>query len=119
MSRAEEYVQCRKDGMTCQSIAELYGVSRQAVSNAIKRYENGNQGKPYPVAFHGLREWMEENNVRVGELEEKTGKNLRHALGIGRLSNDKVNAILRVTGLTYEQAFKKVSADERGNSPAE
>ena len=119
MSRAEEYIQCRSEGMSCQEIADLYGVSRQAISGAIKRYEKGRQGKPYPVAFCGLREWMEEKNMRVGELEERTGKNLRHGLAIGRLSNDKVNAILRVTRLTYEQAFKKVSADERGNGPAE
>lgn len=50
---------------------------------------------------------MCENHVFIKDLETKTGLRLRSALSSGRINNAKVNAILEVTELTYEEAFGK------------
>lgn len=63
--------------------------------------------KPTTVIFPGLRQWMTEHHVRVAELERRTGRHLRQALSAGRISNQSIERILAVTGLTYEQAFRR------------
>lgn len=108
MTRIDAYKEYRKRGMTYQAIADLYGVSKQAVHEAIQgRKDRCIHIKPQSVVFHGLRKWMCDNHVFIKDLEDKTGLNLRNALSSGRISNAKVNAILKVTGLTYEEAFNK------------
>lgn len=108
LTKVEAYIECRKRGMTYQAIANLYGVSKQAVHEAIKGRKNrGIHVKPQSVVFPGLRKWMCENHVFIKELETRTGLCLRSGLSSGRINNTKVNAILKVTGLTYEEAFGK------------
>ena len=108
LTKVEAYIDCRKRGMTYQAIADLYGVSKQAVHEAIKIHKNHRiHVKPKSVVFPGLRKWMCENHVFIKDLETKTGFSLRTALSNGRINNTKVNAILDVTGLTYEEAFGK------------
>lgn len=94
--------------MTYQAIADLYGISKQAVHEAIQgRKSRSIHVKPQSVVFPGLRKWMCENHVFIKDLETKTGLRLRSALSSGRINNAKVNAILEVTELTYEEAFGK------------
>lgn len=108
MTKVEAYIECRRRGMTYQAIADLYGISKQAVHEAIQGRKNRSiHVKPQSVVFPGLRKWMCENHVFIKDLETKTGLRLRSALSIGRINNAKVNAILEVTELTYEEAFGK------------
>ncbi len=94
--------------MTYQAIADLHGISKQAVHEAIQGRKNRSiHVKPQSVVFPGLRKWMCENHVFIKDLETKTGLRLRSALSSGRINNAKVNAILEVTELTYEEAFGK------------
>lgn len=94
--------------MTYHAIADLYGISKQAVHEAIQGRKNRSiHVKPQSVVFPGLRKWMCENHVFIKDLETKTGLRLRSALSSGRINNAKVNAILEVTELTYEEAFGK------------
>lgn len=94
--------------MTYQAIADLYGISKQAVHEAIQGRKNRSiHVKSQSVVFPGLRKWMCENHVFIKDLETKTGLRLRSALSSGRINNAKVNAILEVTELTYEEAFGK------------
>lgn len=94
--------------MTYQAIADLYGISKQAVHEAIQGRKNRSiHVKPQSVVFPGLRKWMCENHVFIKDLETKTGLRLRYALSSGRINNAKVNAILEITELTYEEAFGK------------
>lgn len=93
--------------MTYDAIAKRYGVTRQAVQDSISRHKNRTTYiKPTTVIFPGLRQWMTEHHVRVAELERRTGRHLRQALSAGRISNQSIERILAVTGLTYEQAFR-------------
>ena len=108
MSKSEQYMALREQGMTYDAIAKRYGVTRQAVQDSISRHKNRTTYiKPTTVIFPGLRQWMTEHHVRVAELERRTGRHLRQALSAGRISNQSNERILAATGLTYEQAFRR------------
>ena len=108
MSKVEQYVALREQGMTYDMIAKRCGVTRQAAHDGIKHHENRITNiKPTTVIFPGLRQWMTEHHVRVAELERMTGVRLRHALSTGHISNQNIELILASTGLTYEQAFRR------------
>ena len=104
MIKTEEYIAHRKSGKSFQQIADEYGVTKQAVQEAIQSYGNRHI-KSTTVIFPGLRNWMTENRVYVRDLENLTGCSLRYALHTGRVNTQKVNAILEVTKLSYEEAF--------------
>lgn len=92
--------------MTYAAIAKKYGVSRQAVHQCVKEYGALSINiKPTTVIFPGLRQWMCKNHIFVSDLEQITGKCLRVALRNGNISNKNINAILKATGLSYDQAF--------------
>lgn len=106
MTKSENYMRLRKQGMTYAAIAKKYGVSRQAVHQCVKEYGTLSINvKPTTVIFPGLRQWMRENHIFVSDLEQITGKCLRKALNSGNISEKNVTAILKATGLSYEQAF--------------
>lgn len=111
MTRTEEYMRYRADGLSYQKIADMYGVSRQAVHSAIYKHDHRCANvKPSTVVFDGLRQWMMKNHVFVTDLERATGKNLRHTLRTGIISADKAKAILAVTGASREEMFGKMEA---------
>lgn len=108
MSKIEQYAALRKQGMTYDAIAKECGVTRQAVHDSVSRRKNRTTYiKPTVVIFPGLRQWMAEHHIRVAELERITGKHLRQALKTGHISNQSIELVLAVTGLTYEQAFRR------------
>lgn len=108
MSKTEQYMALREQGMTYDAIAKRYGVTRQAVQDSISQHKNRiTYIKPTTVIFPGLRQWMAEHHVRVAELERITGRHLRQALSTGRISRQSIELLLTVTGLTYEQAFRR------------
>lgn len=108
MSKIEQYMALREQEMTYDAIAKRCGVTRQAVHDSISRHKNRiTYIKPTTVIFPGLRQWMAEHHIRVAELERITGKHLRQALKTGHISNQSIELLLAVTGLTYEQAFRR------------
>lgn len=108
MSKIEQYMALREQGMTYDAIAKRCGVTRQAVHDSVSRRKNRTTYiKPTVVTFPGLRQWMAENHIRVAELERITGRHLRQALKTGHISNQSIELVLAVTGLTYEQAFRR------------
>lgn len=102
-----------KKGMTYEEIAELFGVSRQAVHSAINRSNDGFRAASVrKVKYVGLRDWLMENRINVGELEKRIGGNRLHQAikGKGNPQKSTIDAILAVTGLTYEECFKEEDA---------
>ena len=63
------------------------------------------------VRYIGLRKWMISNKVTIAELERRCGgeRTFYHCLISGRHAPSKktIDAILRTTGLTYEECFKE------------
>ena len=106
--KAEAYYM-RLEGHTLQEIADQFGVTKQAVSqflpNGLNKYENCAKRCIYPA----ISRWMIKNKMSYLSLYESTGINtgtLRVALS-GKSSPTKftIDGILKVTGLTYEEAF--------------
>lgn len=113
--RVEEYLALRDKGMTYDEIAKLYGISRQAVCQTIRRFTNGPKLAPSSIAtindikYVGLANWMMTNNVSLGELERRCGGIRFHHSLIQHHEPGKrlIDIILAVTGLTYEECFKE------------
>lgn len=118
MKKWELYESMRKQGMTYQQIADACGCSRQNVYIAIaRRKECMARGiTPERCVYPALREWMNRNRVSVAELLRRIyGHN---ALGYTRnrfdnvlrgradLKKREIDALLRVTGMTYEELFR-------------
>lgn len=113
--RGEMYVALHDKGMSYTEIGDIFGVSKQAVQQAIAYYNK----TPYlpPVAeelirkvkYEGLSNWMLANCVTFAELERRCGGvRLRKPLLFEfDPSKKNIDAILRVTGLTYEECFKE------------
>lgn len=106
MTKTEKYIDLRKKGMSYAAIGKEFGVTRQAVHCAIHKHIGRSVNvKASTVVFPGLRRWMCENHVFVADLERMTGKSLRHALRNGEVSRKNADAIMKVTHLSYEEAF--------------
>ncbi len=107
MRRGKEYVELRERGLTYQQIADRYGVSRQAVQQGMVKEQNRKPGAVMKLKYPGLRDWCLENDYRLSELERLCGFTLRSKHINSGLSQRKINRILEVTGLTYEEAFSQ------------
>lgn len=113
MTKTEKYIALRSSGMTYEAIANKYGISRQAVHSAIRKHNTrAINVKPQTVVFTGLRNWMNDNHIFVSDLERMTGEHLRQALRSGKINIQSISTILKVTGLTYEQAFSQQQKEE-------
>jgi transposase len=110
-------MKCREDGMTYDEIAAKFNVSRQCVHQTVRAYENF-KVKATACVYIGLRNWMNEHKVRVSKLILMCNCNAHsHTMydylkGKHDMPKSVIDAILKVTGLTYEQTFGEVSANE-------
>lgn len=105
--RYYDYKELYDDGMSYQEVAKHFGVTRQAVFSCLKRGPGLELGRPpvYDTVFPGLNRWIEENHTNIYAMERKSGACLRAALKSGNMNKRAIDAVLRVTGLTYEEAF--------------
>lgn len=117
MSRAEEFETLREQGLTYQQIAEQCGVSHQYVSQVLAGsiYSKFRTVSAESVAFDGLRSWMNENKVGVMSLMKRIyGKSVNGGTaaamrlkfkGKAEFRKSDIDALIRVTGRTYEELF--------------
>lgn len=102
----------RATGLSFAQIAQHYDVSRQCVQQALKRAENSagpaRRGrKPSrEIYFANLNQWAKAQDMSINEMEKRTGVCLYRGLTTGHLSQKAINAVLGLTGLTYEEAFE-------------
>lgn len=118
MATFEEKMALREQGMTYREIAKELGISHQAVSQTLAKSKESQfkKLKPEKCVFVGLRNWMNENKVSIGELTRLCGilpqPNSRirfsHYLkGENEMRMGTIEKILEITGLTYEEGFKR------------
>ena len=107
----------RAKGKTYKEIGEMFGVSHQAVADAL--------GKSDPAKFRpwtkerciypNLRNWLNENKVSLREFARRSevvasGRTLSRFAAYFRGENyppkQTIDKILNVTGLTYEQLWE-------------
>ena len=119
MTRTEQYRYLREQGLTYQEIATRCGVSHQAVAQACAKEKKSQFRKimPEDCVYHGLRNWMNENYVSRSELYRRmhNGSPCRGTVaqeisrkmrGIYRWNMSEIDAMLDITGMTYEQLFR-------------
>ena len=110
-SRYEIMRKLHDEGMTYEQIGKCFGISKQAVHQKLERgpTDHFREGATRKVKYIGLREWMINNRVSMTKLEElcSISKAYRPLVGCGQPSKKTIDAILAVTGLTYEECFKE------------
>lgn len=117
MKKYELYRKERQSGLTYQEIADKYGVSKQNVAQACHKYN--------PSYFHvwnssnciypNVRKWLNENKITMTELIRRLGLELNaktyvvlrnYLCGRTYPSKQKIDKLLSLTSLTYEQFFE-------------
>lgn len=112
-TRAEVIQEMRKKGMTYEEIGEVFGISKQAVYQAAHPGDGFHAGAVMKVSYTGLRKWMLDNRVTFTMLGELCGRPRLYGSIVGKTEprKDTIDAILKVTGLTYEECFKEETDD--------
>lgn len=115
--KADLYRAEREKGKTYREIAEMYGVTSQAVSIACGN-QKGYQFRAWTVdrcVYPNLRNWLNENRVSLKEFIRRmdclpsgtTEAKLRSYLNGKAYPRKKViDRMLAITGLTYEQLWE-------------
>ena len=107
MTKSEIYRAERDTGKTYRQIAELYGVSYQNVQQACvwKPAEYGS------CIYPQIKKWMNDNRVKLPEMAERMcvpDHSLRKALnGSASLKKEYIDALIALTGIAYEELFKR------------
>ena len=107
-----------KNGMTYAEIGCQFGISRQRVAQIIgKRNEKYFRAiKCERCVYVGVRKWLIDNKISITELTRRLYGNSSsdnfHSVnnrlnGSAELTKTYIDKILKITGLTYEEAFKK------------
>ena len=119
VKRLEEYESLRKAGLGYREIAKIYGCTYQNISQYLAK-ENRSLFKGFTTercVYPGLRNWLNENQCTVPELIRKvygynlggsTSERYRRLLRGETLFNMKeIDALIAITGLTYEVLFAR------------
>lgn len=110
----EERKALREQGHTLQEIADMDGVSKQAVHTMLRSGEDRVYAKSLRrIVYPRIYAWMREQHMNIAKLNRAIGIKATSA-SHNRMSNflsgrsfhkDLVDGILRVSGMTYEEAF--------------
>ena len=115
--RAMDMFKMRLEGATYQEIADKYGITKQRVEGILKMREPSKKhsNKKYEKCIYkGLREWLQQNNYKLNDLQNLISKNKQSQAGNSlrmklcgerefRLSD--INKIINLTGMTFEELF--------------
>lgn len=95
------------EGATQTDVAKIFGVSRQYIYQLFGSITP--KGKHMRCVYPGLAEWMLGNNKRAKDFEAVMSAKMPTVYakfsGRVRITLEDIRAILRYTGLTFEQAF--------------
>lgn len=104
----------RTDGYTMQEIADEFGMTRENVRlviNGLLDKKPPSTGNMYPAIWRALRR----KGISISEISRKTkisNATLYRAVSPNGNPNKRtIDAILAVTGLTYEDAFGEEAAE--------
>lgn len=101
----------RLEGATYEEIAKEFGVTKQRIQQIMfrtlgERHRKSNDKIVYP----NIRKWLEEKELTIKKFAQSNGLNYGTILGAlqhDEMSTKTANQILKATGLTYEEAFRK------------
>lgn len=101
------------DGATMEEIGSHYGVSKQWISHMLANPNGrgGQRGRRLLIIYPRLAQWMQEKHLSAKALSKRIGvpynSVLRYLNGKSSPSVDFIRAVLRETGLPFEEAFMK------------
>jgi hypothetical protein len=114
MSKKSELVRKlhNEDGLSYEKIGQTLGISKQAaykLGHPAAHNDYFHEDTIRKIKYVGLRDWMLKHRVTVTKLIELCGitglkVSLRNGLDLRKSS---IDAILSITGLTYEECFKE------------
>lgn len=109
VSRSEIFRKLRDEGLSYEQIGRIYGISRQAVHQALTPRDGFRESAVQKIPYIGLREWMLSNRITLSMLDELIGTTGLHSTFNRKYEPRKrtIDAILTVTGLTYEECFRE------------
>lgn len=116
MTRAqkEEAYELRQEGATLAYLGEKYGITRERVRQILEVYEAQRMGiseRLKSCQYPNIRRWMIVNGLTYCRLAYRCGltmDSVRNGLtGKTDFKKKTIDAILDVTEMTYEEAFKK------------
>lgn len=102
--------QLKLSGMSYEDIGQRYGVSKQAVQQLLTDVLS-TRSRRRKTAFPGIDQYLlaTSSNVtdlyRASQVQDEYNTFLRKLKGITRMDLETIRAILRATGLTFEEAF--------------
>ena len=129
--RKQKMIEMHIQGLSYVEIGQKMGISRQRVFQIIGDVRKGSHRTitEKECVYVGIRNWMNENKISrtallrkiYGTIHSDQYHSLKSALKGSNCSKYVIDNILKATGLTYEEAFKK-DGDDNGkdknhNSP--
>ena len=104
-------------GKSYAEIARTVGVSRQRVHQLFPKGEPKYLASAMVCVYPGIARYMVDEGVNFFQLDKACGRkrgHFAHVLkGEQRLYKEDIDALLQVTGLTYEAAFRCSNPEEK------
>lgn len=107
-----EAYRMRLEGATLQTIGDTFGVSKEYIRQIIPAIEERSWSTRSALnrcVYPNISQWLVENRCTYAKFSELIGAPdasvSRWMNGIHKLSKPTIDRILKVTGMTYEQAF--------------
>lgn len=117
-----EAYRMRLEGATLQSIADRFEVSLEWIRQIVPPIEGKTwslEGMRNRCVYPGIAQWLYENRCTYAKLAELIGvpqaSVSRWMNGVHKPNKPTIDKILKVTGMTYEQAF----GEEESSKPEE
>lgn len=109
MTKKEQIIEMRNQGMTFQAIANKWGCSKQYVQEVCKKAGVKGTFHFRKCIYPNIRNWALKNCVSNKEFHKRCGyvkqDNLFRFLRHETIDMKRIKKILAVTGMTFEQAF--------------
>jgi hypothetical protein len=120
--KKEEMIALREQGLSYAEIGKKLNYSKQRVFQIIGG-TSINFFRPISkeaCVYVGIRNWMNENKINrntltrmiYGTLEPNLYETLKRTLKGANCRKDIIDKLLKVTGLTYEEAFLRKDEEE-------
>lgn len=127
IDRNQAIIEAYNEGEKTAAIAKEFGITDTYVCRILSQSRKNDmydvavarRSNAECVRYPGLQKWMKDNDFTLTKLSERSGLNyatLRYDLSMysSKQCDPKkftIDAILAVTGLTYEQAFGEATSD--------
>lgn len=120
LERIETMKELYNQGVSVEKIAENYGISRQRVYQLIETKRSYiTTVNEKQCIYPSLRNWLNFSRINIcgltrmiyGDAQEHKITVVASALRGGNCTKKTIDKILKVSGLTYEEAFGKGDAE--------